>query len=94
MRETRRDLLSISATLGDWIRIRERALWSERATKRHKLQNFNQLLDLIFEDDRTSLYRGEREVRPPSAPTTRRLKSEIVAGELLVDDGPAYCYTL
>lgn len=29
----------------------------------------SQILDLIFEDDRLNVYAGEREVRPPGAPT-------------------------
>jgi hypothetical protein len=33
--------------------------------------HIHQLLDLISEDDRTNVHAGEREVRPPAAPTGR-----------------------
>ena len=42
---------------------------SERSRKRHGLQNFNQVLELIFEDDLTSVRRAEVDLRPPPAPT-------------------------
>jgi hypothetical protein len=33
------------------------------------LQNFNQVLEVIVEDDRFDVYAAEVEVRPPLAPT-------------------------
>ena len=33
-------------------------------------QNLQHLLELIFVDSQRNVYKGEREVRPPGAPTT------------------------
>jgi hypothetical protein len=50
---------------------------SECARKGHEFQNFNQLLELIFEDDRASVHAGEVNVRPPPAPTVASLPGRV-----------------
>lgn len=45
---------------------------SECARKSRGLQNFNQVFQLVFEDDSANVHAGEREVRPPAAPTMSR----------------------
>jgi hypothetical protein len=37
---------------------------------RHPRARLSQILDLLAEDNRLNVYAGEREVRPPGAPTT------------------------
>jgi hypothetical protein len=39
------------------------------APEQHAGPDFNPLLELIFEDGSTNVHAGEREMRPPGAPT-------------------------
>ena len=50
--------------------IRAKDRRSKTARETRGFQNFHQLLDLIWEDSRRNVHRGELEVRPPGAPTT------------------------
>src|SRR6187399_1758931 len=69
--ETLRDFLSISATLGDGDRGPPKRVRARLPRKTHETQNFHQVLDLIFEDDRTNVHASEHRMRPPGAPTIR-----------------------
>src|SRR5438876_11018015 len=73
---------------------------------RRRRAHLAQILDLFVEDSWRSVYAGEREVRPPGAPTTRGLSrasllrtrplsatdrpSEVVRGAAALETGPRY----
>ena len=45
-----------------------------RFNREHERAQHAQILDLFREDSRRRVYAGEREVRPPGAPTTQTLR--------------------
>jgi hypothetical protein len=67
---TYRYFLSIPATARDRGRQSPASEAADSGDKMASIQESHQVLDLISEDDRANVHAGEREVRPPPAPTT------------------------